>query len=80
MHINQTDRDVQNLTRYNEHKASLTLSKHQYTKQQVSLYPICMLLSVSGSIPAFASVYFCLAGLWAASMCICVYLCQSTPH
>lgn len=29
----------------NEHKATLTLCKHQDTKQRVSLSPICMLLS-----------------------------------
>lgn len=62
---------------------ALTLSKQQNTKQQVcrSVSPICMLLRVSELNPASASVYFCLSGLWGASMCICVYVCvcQSTP-
>lgn len=63
-------------TRLHSPSASIRIQSSKWV-----CHPICMLLSASGSIPAFASVYFCLESIWAASMCICVCVsvCHSTP-
>lgn len=61
-------------TRPHSPSASIRIQSSKW----VCLQSVCCWVRQAQSLP-FASVYFCLAGLRAASMCICVCVYHSTP-